>query len=59
MPTWRELEQEEREREARYQASIGPVGRLIDNNLTFVLTLFIVVPICMGIGILIGVIMAW
>ena len=55
MPTWRELEQEEREREARYQESLGPIGRIIDNPLYYVLALLTVLPICFGVGLLIGI----
>jgi hypothetical protein len=59
MPTWKELEQEERERERRYQESLGPLGRLIDNHWTYMLLLIVILPVCMGIGLLIGLIMSW
>ena len=59
MPTWRELEAEERAREQRRLEELGPVGRIIDNHWTYVLLLCIIVPICFGIGLLIGIIMSW
>jgi hypothetical protein len=59
MPTWRELEQEDQEQERRRLEALGPFGRIVDNHWTYVLLLCIVVPICFGIGLLIGIIMSW
>ena len=59
MPTWKEIEREERERERRRLEALGPFGRLIDNTWTYVLLLLLILPICFGIGLLIGIAISW
>jgi hypothetical protein len=48
------MEREDREREQRFLESIGPIGRLADNNLYFCLTMGILMLLGFNIGFLIG-----
>lgn len=50
MYIWERLELEEQQREAEYLESIGPVGRLVDNELYYCLA----VVVLMLTGFLIG-----
>ena len=59
MPTWREIQAEERAREQRRLQELGAFGRLIDNTWTYVLLLVLMLPICFGTGLLIGIAISW
>lgn len=48
------MEREDQEREAKFLASIGPIGRLFDNNLHFCVTMMILLLAGFNIGFLIG-----
>ena len=48
------LEIEDRERERKFLESLGPVGRLFENNLYFCIVFFILIFAGFNIGFLIG-----
>ena len=49
------MEREDQEREAKFLASVGPVGRLVDNDLYFCVTIVILMLVGFNIGFFIGV----
>jgi hypothetical protein len=54
MYLWKKFELEDKQREEKYLASIGQIGRLFDSHIGFCVTISLLMPLGFAIGFGIG-----